>query len=78
MTALEDESQITLSQVQQSELVEFQESKPNKELSEEELDMEALKKKDLNWKRACLWSAGQQNEDEIKEMMKINTRSVLG
>lgn len=53
MTALEDESQTTLSQVQQSELVEFQESKPNKELSEEELDMEVLKKKDLNWRRAC-------------------------
>lgn len=50
---LEYESQTTLSQVQQSELVEFQESKPNEELSEEELEMEALKKKDLNWRRAC-------------------------
>lgn len=50
---LEYESQTTLSQVQQSELVKFQESKPNEELSEEELEMEALKKKDLNWRRAC-------------------------
>ena len=43
MTTFE-ESQRTLSQLQQSELVEFQDSKPNKELSDEELEIEVLKK----------------------------------
>ena len=43
MTTFE-ESQRTLSQVQQWEVVEFQDSKPNNELSDEELEIEVLKK----------------------------------
>ena len=63
--------QMTLSQLQQSEL-EFHDSKSISRLSNER-ELVVLMSEDLNWRRACFWSSGQQREG-IKKKSSVSSR----
>ena len=66
--------QVTLSQLQQSEL-EFHDSNSNNKLSNEE-ELVVLMREDLNWRRACFLSSGQQREG-VKKMRNASSRLSL-
>ena len=62
---------MTLSQLQQSEL-EFHDSKSISRLSNER-ELVVLMSEDLNWRRACFLSSGQQREG-MKKMRSVSSR----
>ena len=59
---------------QQLEL-EFHDSKPKVELSNEEL---TARMEDLNWRRACFWYSGPDRHGRMKMERKIDPSSRLG